>query len=109
MVRPESKRVLGLEATLNAEAGIHNGVDYAQFVRMASFNKGKRRSTTASIARTMDVSYHTAEKYVLIFDEEQKNRLKPIPSFANEDEEREFWATHDSTEYIDWTKAQTNG
>jgi len=34
-----------------------------------------------------------------------KKKIKPIPSFANEDEEREFWATHDSTEYIDWNQA----
>ena len=26
---------------------------------------------------------------------------KPIPKFDSEDEEREFWATHDSTDYID--------
>jgi predicted DNA binding CopG/RHH family protein len=33
--------------------------------------------------------------------------LKPIPDFADEDEEREFWATHDSTEYMDWNQAET--
>jgi hypothetical protein len=32
-------------------------------------------------------------------------RLKPIPKFKNEDEEREFWGTHDTTEYFDWSKA----
>jgi len=31
---------------------------------------------------------------------------KHIPSFKNEDEERAFWKTHDSTEFIDWSKAQ---
>lgn len=36
----------------------------------------------------------------------QSKLLKPIPGFRNEDEEREFWATHDSTEYIDWSKAE---
>lgn len=30
---------------------------------------------------------------------------KPIPKFKSEDEEREFWATHDSTEYLDWSNA----
>ena len=30
---------------------------------------------------------------------------KKIPEFKNEDEEREFWATRDSAEYIDWKKA----
>lgn len=33
-------------------------------------------------------------------------KLKKIPKFKNEDEEREFWATHDSTQYIDWSKAE---
>ena len=32
--------------------------------------------------------------------------LKPIPEFKNEDEEREFWSTHDSTDYVDWSKAR---
>lgn len=31
---------------------------------------------------------------------------KKIPKFTNEDEEREFWSSHDSTEYIDWKKAK---
>ena len=31
---------------------------------------------------------------------------KPVPEFKNEDEEREFWATHDSTEYVDWSQAK---
>jgi predicted DNA binding CopG/RHH family protein len=30
--------------------------------------------------------------------------MKKIPKFKNEDEERDFWATHDSTEYVDWSK-----
>ncbi len=31
---------------------------------------------------------------------------KKIPTFSNEDEERRFWSTADSTEYIDWSKAK---
>ena len=31
---------------------------------------------------------------------------KKIPKFKSEDEEREFWATHDSTEHVDWKKAK---
>ena len=27
---------------------------------------------------------------------------KRLPKFKNEDDEREFWATADSTEYVDW-------
>lgn len=29
-----------------------------------------------------------------------------VPTFKNEDEERKFWATHDSTEFVDWSKAK---
>ncbi len=32
---------------------------------------------------------------------------KRIPEFKDENEENEFWATHDSTEYIDWKKADS--
>ncbi len=36
-----------------------------------------------------------------------KNSIKKdIPNFATEDEEREFWSTADSTEYIDWSAAK---
>lgn len=31
---------------------------------------------------------------------------KPLPEFKNEDEERQFWAKHDSTEFLDWSEAQ---
>jgi len=30
--------------------------------------------------------------------------MKTIPDFKNEQEEREFWETHDSSEYVDWNK-----
>lgn len=33
-------------------------------------------------------------------------KLKKIPYFKSEDHEREFWSTHDSTQYVDWSKAQ---
>jgi len=35
-----------------------------------------------------------------------KRRLKPVPKFANEDEERHFWEQHDTSEYLDWNQAQ---
>lgn len=31
---------------------------------------------------------------------------KERPIFENEDEERAFWSTHDSTEYVDWDTAE---
>ena len=35
-----------------------------------------------------------------------KKRLKPVPRFQTEAEEREFWETHNSTDYVDWSKAE---
>lgn len=32
--------------------------------------------------------------------------LKKIPKFKSEQEEVEFWATHDSADYIDWSEAK---
>jgi hypothetical protein len=37
-----------------------------------------------------------------------KKEFKAIPKFDDEDQEREFWATHDSTDYIDWDSATLN-
>jgi len=31
---------------------------------------------------------------------------KEMPVFADEEEERAFWAINDSTEYVDWSKAK---
>ena len=33
-------------------------------------------------------------------------KLKEIPKFRSEAEERAFWAKHDSAGYIDWNKAK---
>jgi predicted DNA binding CopG/RHH family protein len=33
-------------------------------------------------------------------------KRKLSPRFKSEAEERKFWETHDSTDYIDWSKAE---
>ncbi len=33
-------------------------------------------------------------------------KRKSIPDFKNEAEERAFWETHDSSDYVDWSKAE---
>ena len=35
-----------------------------------------------------------------------KKQFKPIPKFKNEDEERDFWAKADTSQYFDWSKAE---
>ena len=39
-------------------------------------------------------------------DTKRVKKLKPLPAFKSEEEEREFWATHDSMDYVDWSKAE---
>ena len=36
-----------------------------------------------------------------------KQKLKSVPKFRNEAEERRFWETHNSTDYVDWRKSRT--
>jgi predicted DNA binding CopG/RHH family protein len=31
---------------------------------------------------------------------------KPVPAFRSEAEERQFWETHDSSDHVDWSKAE---
>lgn len=35
-----------------------------------------------------------------------KKRRKSVPRFQSDADEREFWATHDTTPYIDWVRAR---
>lgn len=35
-----------------------------------------------------------------------EKEIRKIPKFDSEDEEREFWANHDSSDFIDWSKAK---
>ena len=34
-----------------------------------------------------------------------KKKIKPVPKFRNEQDEREFWSTHDTTDYFDFTES----
>jgi predicted DNA binding CopG/RHH family protein len=34
-----------------------------------------------------------------------KKKIKPLPKFKNEQDEREFWNTHDTTDYFDFFKS----
>lgn len=35
------------------------------------------------------------------------SKVKALPKFKTEAEERAFWETNDSSDYVDWTKAQS--
>jgi predicted DNA binding CopG/RHH family protein len=58
-----------------------------------------------SFLNSLSFSSQNYDKYGML--KRMQNPDKAIPDFATEDEERAFWATHDSTEYIDWSKAKT--
>jgi hypothetical protein len=36
-----------------------------------------------------------------------ENQPKTIPKFANQTEERQFWEQHDSSDYLDWSEAES--
>ena len=64
--------------------------------------------------RLMFVAFTIRERLIRVIsarDMSRKERRfigrheKAMPKFKNEDAERKFWATHDSTDYIDWRKA----
>jgi len=33
-------------------------------------------------------------------------KRKELPIFTSQEEERDFWATHDATDYVDWSDAE---
>lgn len=35
-----------------------------------------------------------------------KQRMRKVPKFRTEDKERDFWASRDSTEFVDWRRAK---
>ena len=37
-----------------------------------------------------------------------KKRLKSVPDFTNEDEERQFWEQYDSSDYLDWKQLHSD-
>jgi len=36
----------------------------------------------------------------------RSKQRKPVPRFQSEGEERKFWETHDSSDFVDWSGAQ---
>jgi len=65
--------------------------------------------------RFLFISFTLREKLIRVISardmtqKERKNmkkQLKDIPKFKNEDEEREFWAHVDSSEYINWNNGE---
>jgi hypothetical protein len=39
-------------------------------------------------------------------DQVSAGKSKKLPEFSSEDDERAFWATADSTRYVDWIAAK---
>lgn len=57
--------------------------------------------------RYLSIFFTVKKKLIRIISaRDMKKKLKPIPHFKNEDEERDFWATADSSKYFDWSKAE---
>jgi hypothetical protein len=37
----------------------------------------------------------------------KKPDKRPIPTFSSEAEERKFWEAHDTSDYVDWSRARS--
>ena len=73
----------------------------AEVMRVEHYFWYSRQETTKYASFRPAIRAKKKEKYM-------NSKRKPIPQFKSEGEEREFWATHDSTEYIDWSKSKRN-
>ena len=47
----------------------------------------------------------TERRFYAIY-ETHEEKLKSLPFFKSEDQERAFWSAHDSIDYVDWEKAE---
>lgn len=73
-----------------------NGQKKKSILSLGGIAKGKKIGTG-------DEREYTKKKVSRKIAEEG---LEKLPKFRSEKEEAEFWATHDSTEYIDYLKAK---
>jgi uncharacterized DUF497 family protein len=69
-----------------------------RFITLGITNKGKKLIVVFTVRnkKIRVISGRNQSKK----DMKQNKKLKSIPKFKNEDEEREFWATHDLTEFL---------
>lgn len=56
--------------------------------------------------RKLSLVFTTRKDKIRIITARDMSKLKIIPKFRNEDEERNFWATHDLTDYFDMSKPE---
>lgn len=69
-------------------------------------NNNKRKLFISFTIRKNNIRIISARNMNTKEKKYMKKQFKILPIFKNEDEEREFWSTHDSTDYIDWSKAE---
>lgn len=70
---PPSITDKGLKNHLNATKDLHNGYDYADFVKMVTPDKdGTQPVNKANIARLFKVNRLTVDKWIAIYKEEAK-------------------------------------
>src|SRR5262249_39435333 len=83
-----SRRVTSGQAIVQSR---ENWLRFALF-RVANYLKDPRAPCTARNGYVMN--------------KKMNKKFKSIPKFRSEAEERRFWQTHDSSDYIDWAKAE---
>jgi uncharacterized DUF497 family protein/predicted DNA binding CopG/RHH family protein len=80
----------------------------ARLAALGQTNEGRRLLIVFTIREDLIrvISARTrAEKNGVSMPKRKPKSKKALPRFADEDQERKFWAEHDSTEIFDWSKA----
>ena len=62
--------------------------------------------TMAPVARAIDAVPDAMPTGTAKGEYAMSKNLKTVPKFKSEAEERPFWETHDSSDYVDWSKAK---
>lgn len=76
MTRPDSIRSIGLRAFLDKSKDKHKGKGYLDFVRYIEFAREYENSPSPlKMSRVFNVSRPTMEKWLVIYNEEQKAKI----------------------------------
>jgi uncharacterized DUF497 family protein/predicted DNA binding CopG/RHH family protein len=105
-VSPEEAEDVFFHEPLVVRSGIRHSKGEKRYYALGQTGAGRKLFVSFTIRRSL-------VRVVSVRDMNQKKarpmpstKKKPVPEFRSEDEEREFWAKQDSTEFVDWQSAQ---
>jgi len=96
-----------LNTPLVCAADTHRGGE-PRFIALGQSDAGRLLAVVFTVrgTRIRVISARAMSKKSATFMAKLQQSPKPIPAFKSEAEERRFWETHDSTDYVDWSSAR---